>query len=227
MEPVLRENPNFFEPWMTVVFLVTLISIAYVRMVYGKRFNLLVKMTLRLQILRQVMREELLFSHRASLFLFGNFVLSAALMIYIAFQYLGWDIPGGAGFMSYLIIALSVLLLYLMKFALIGFIKWLFQDKGVLREYRFEVFSVAKVIGLILLPLSLVTATTNLGNTQTYLLIGAGIFCLAFLFRTIQGLVLSFSQSVSAIYIILYLCTLEILPVLLFMGFFLKEFVRV
>lgn len=208
---------------MTAVFLIALAALAYIRMVYSKRFGLLLKTAARLQILRQVMREELLFSHQASLVLFGHFVMMASLIIYAALNY--YEVIGkeSLGISLYLIVLFSFLLLYLLKFLFMSVLKWVYQDKGLLREYRFEVFSVSKILGLIYLPLALISVSLNVGKLEWVFPLAALLFLVSFVFRTVQGLVMSFSYKVSRIYIILYLCTLEILPFVLFLSLFNKR----
>ncbi len=193
-------------------------------MVYSKRFALLLKTAARLQILRQVMREELLFSHRASLVLFAHFVVMASLIIYAALGYYKVIGEESLGISLYLIVLFSFLLLYLLKFLFMGVLKWVYQDKGLLREYRFEVFSVSKILGLIYLPLALISVSVNVGKLEWVFPLAALLFVVSFVFRTVQGLAMSFSYKVSRIYIILYLCTLEILPFVLFLSLFNKRF---
>lgn len=224
MEPILRENPILFEPWMTAVFLIALASLAYIRVVYWKRFGLLFKTAARLQILRQVMREELLFSHRASLVLFAHFVVMSSLIVYAALKYYGIVDKGDFGFLLYLLILFGFLVLYLLKFLIMEVLKWVYQDDGLLREYRFEVFTVSKILGLIFLPLALICVSVNVGKLEWVFPMVGLLFLVSFVFRTVQGLVMSFSYKVSRIYIILYLCTLEILPFVLFLSLFSKSF---
>jgi hypothetical protein len=198
--------------------------LAYIRMVYSKRFGLLFKTAARLQILRQVMREELLFSHRASLVLFAHFVVMASLIIYAAFNFYGVVDEESIGISLYLIVFFGLLLLYLLKFLFMGVLRWVYQDKGLLREYRFEVFSVSKILGIIYLPLALISVSVNVGKLEWVFPLAALLFGVSFVFRAVQGLAMSFSYNVSRIYIILYLCTLEILPFVLFLSLFNKSF---
>jgi hypothetical protein len=209
---------------MAGVFLISLGALAYIRMVYSKRFGLLFKTAARLQILRQVMREELLFSHRASLVLFAHFVVMASLIIYAAFNFYGVVDEESIGISLYLIVFFGLLLLYLLKFLFMGVLRWVYQDKGLLREYRFEVFSVSKILGIIYLPLALISVSVNVGKLEWVFPLAALLFGVSFVFRAVQGLAMSFSYNVSRIYIILYLCTLEILPFVLFLSLFNKSF---
>jgi hypothetical protein len=224
MEPILRENPILFESWMIGVFLIALGALAYIRVVYSKRFGLLFKTAARLQILRQVMREELLFSHRASLVFFAHFVVMASLVVYAALNFYEVVEEETLGLSLYLIVLFGLLLLYLLKFFFMGVLRWVYEDKGLLREYRFEVFSVSKILGMIYLPLALISVSVNVGELEWVFPLAALLFGFSFAFRAVQGLAMSFSYNVSRIYIILYLCTLEILPFVLFLSLFNKSF---
>jgi hypothetical protein len=209
---------------MIGVFLISLGALAYIRVVYSKRFGLLFKTAARLQILRQVMREELLFSHRASLVLFAHFVVMASLVVYAALNFYGVVEEETLGLSLYLIVLLGLLLLYLLKFFFMGVLRWVYEDKGLLREYRFEVFSVSKILGMIYLPLALISVSVNVGKLEWVFPLAALLFGVSFVFRAVQGLAMSSFYNVSRIYIILYLCTLEILPFVLFLSLFNKSF---
>lgn len=225
IEPILRPDPNLYAYWMLPVLILCALSIAYVRVAYTKRIQLLIRSTLRLQILRQVLREELLFSHRASILLFLNFILSAGLILYAVSTYYQVQVFGLLGIQRFAALTLLVLGVYLLKFFGILFLRWLYNDQGVLREYLFEVFSVCKSMGLFLLPLGVIIITVNVGDVPLWMGI-TGIVSLVFLLlRTAQGLALSFSSSISRIYIILYLCSLEIMPFLLLLSFVWKSMI--
>ncbi|MCH2214706.1 MAG: DUF4271 domain-containing protein [Flavobacteriales bacterium] len=206
---------------MTIVFLISLAALAYIRLVYPRRFGLLAKTAFRLQILRQVMREELLFSHRSSLVLFAHFIVMTSIIIYAAVNYFGVISTSQTGIAVFLIILMSVLMVYLLKFLLMGFLKWVYADRGLIREYRFEVFSISKILGLFYLPISILVVTQNVERLNWIFLFAAFLFLISVIWRTIQGLIMSFSYTVSPIYIILYLCTFEISPFVLFISFFL------
>ncbi|MEM9052442.1 MAG: DUF4271 domain-containing protein [Bacteroidota bacterium] len=220
MEPILRETPTLFEPWMSIVFLVSLAALAYIRLVYPRRFGLLAKTAFRLQILRQVMREELLFSHRSSLVLFAHFIVMTSIIIYAAVTHYGVMSIDQSGIGIFSIILLAVLIVYLLKFSLMGFLKWAYADKGLIREYRFEVFSISKILGLVYLPIAILVVTQNVGSLNGIFIFALVLFLISAIWRTVQGLIMSFSYSVSSVYIILYLCTLEILPFVLFISLF-------
>ncbi len=215
MDPILRPNPSLFEPWMLWVVLTGAVLVAFIRVSYPRRLPRLFRGILRMQMLRMIMRDEALFSHRASVALYLNFCLSLALVTYLACKYYGILPEVITGFVGYLYLFAGILVVYLLKVILMRFLGWLYLDHGPLNEYTYGVVLTNNAAGLVLLPLGLVLALTNVGNLPTLLLISGIIFLFFILFRYIRGVGIAMSYRVSGLYIISYLCTLEILPIAL------------
>ncbi len=220
INPVLRSAPNLYEDWMIGVVLLIFGILAYMRVAYSKRLSRLFNSLVRIQILRQVMREELVFSHRASVLLLINFVLVVSLIVYCALQYFDWHDTNLEGIQLFLAIAGVVSLIYLGKLLLAIFMRWLYKDKGLIREYLFEAFLINKAVGVVFIPIAIGLVFVNTGKLELLFSISGILILLLLAFRVFQGLRMSTSYSVSWVYIILYLCTLEILPFVLLIGVF-------
>lgn len=218
--PELRNAPNLFEDWMIGIIILIVGILAYMRVTYNKRLSRLFNSLVRIQILRQTMREELVFSHRASVLLLINFVLVTSLLVYCAASYFKLNISDLKGMQLYGLIALSISGIYLGKLLLASFLRWLYQDSGLIREYLFESFLINKAVGVIFIPLAIGIAFVNIGKLDLLFWVTAVIIALLLAFRVVQGLRMSSSYPISWIYIILYLCTLEIMPLLLLFGAF-------
>jgi len=197
---------------MVAVFLLIVGVLAYVRAVYRKRLGRLFNSISRIQILRQVMREELVFSHRASVLLFFNFVLVLAMICYAVLKYYNAELYRELGSKLFFYLAIAVALIYLFKIVLNNILRVLYKDPGVIREYLFEVFLMNKALGIILLPVAAGMVFMNVTKLEILIPIFVVIFLLGVAFRLVQGLRLTFSYPIPRVYIILYLCTLEILP---------------
>lgn len=223
MVPVLRRAPSLFEPWMLIAFLIMLILIGYMRKSYARRLHRLFSSLVRLQILRQVMREELVFSHRISVLLFLNFAMVSSMILYGAAKYYGWSIFNLVGWELYLALLGIVISGYLVKL-IVGFIlRKLYHDPGLIREYLFEVILIDKALGIILLPFAIAISLMNVRSLNILFGIVVFIAVLFLIFRIVQGLIMSISYPVSRVYIILYLCTLEILPFLVVFKIFTNQ----
>jgi len=210
--PELRQVPNLYEYWMLIAFFVMLSIIAYMRVAYTRRLYRLFSSLLRIQILRQVMREELVFSHRVSVLLFVNFALVIGMILFGASKFYGWSVWDLAGWELYVVLSTTVAGGYLLKLIFGSLLRKILGDPGLIKEYLFEVFLVNKAIGVVLLPFAIAISFVNVGNLNLLFIIVGILFVLFTLFRLFQGLVMSLSYPISRVYIILYLCTLEILP---------------
>lgn len=218
--PELRHTPNLFESWMLIAFLAILVILAYVRVAYTRRLYRLFSSLVRIQILRQVMREELVFSHRVSVFLYINFSLVMGLILFGADKFYGWNFTNADGWELYLIYVALIGGGYLIKLIFNFILRKILHDPGLVKEYLFEVFLVNKALGVIFLPFAIAICFVNIGSLHMIFPIIGILVVLFILFRLYQGLAMSLSYSVSRVYIILYLCTLEILPLLVIWKLF-------
>ena len=182
------------------------------RVAYTRRLFRLFSSLIRIQILRQVMREELVFSHRVSVLLFVNFALVIGMILFGAAKFYGWSVWGLEGWELYIVLVAIVAGTYLLKLILGSLLRKILNDPGLIKEYLFEVFLVNKAIGVVFLPFAIAISFINVGNLNLLFIIVGILFVLFMLFRLFQGLAMSLSYPVSRVYIILYLCTLEILP---------------
>ena len=210
--PELRQVPNLYEYWMLIAFFAMLTIIAYARVAYTRRLFRLFSSLIRIQILRQVMREELVFSHRVSVLLFVNFTLVIGMILFAAAKFYGWAVWGLEGWELYIVMVVLVAGAYLLKLIFGSLLRKILHDPGLIKEYLFEVFLVNKAIGVVFLPFAIAISFINVGSLNLLFVIVGILFVLFILFRIFQGLAMSLSYPVSRVYIILYLCTLEILP---------------
>jgi hypothetical protein len=158
------------------------------------------------------MREELVFSHRATILLFFNFVLLISLVIYTYINYAEWSVGAWKGQALYWLITGYVAGAYLLKLVGNYLLRKLFNDKGLLKEYMYEVVLLNKVLGLLLIPLVFGLVFLNIGSVYILFIIILFLLGTALLYRIIQGAIMCTGYTISGVYIILYLCTLEILP---------------
>jgi hypothetical protein len=98
-------------------------------------------------------------------------------------------------------------------------------DPGLLREYLYVVFLVNKAAGIILLPLALGLIYLNVGALQKIFFACIVVLLILGLYRVVQGALLSVGYRVQKVYIILYLCTLEIMPLLVIIGAMNREII--
>ena len=106
--------------------------------------------------------------------------------------------------------------IYLFKFIFLNFIGWVFNAHEAMESYTFVVFLSNKIIAIILLPIVFLIAFNEGEITRICLLISYGLLGLALLYRyfVVMG-TLRNELRFHALHFFLYLCAVEILPLLL------------
>lgn len=124
--------------------------------------------------------------------------------------------PGASFWRNWLLFTLMLMAVYLIKFLVIKLSGWIFNSPAAAALYNQVVFSINKVIGLILLPAALLIAfgsqhTLTLTFSYTMVIIG-----ILLIYRYIASfLLIKGKLKVTAFHFILYLCAVEIIPLLL------------
>ncbi len=214
-----RKTEYLSETWMIPLFLVCLVALAWVRVNYGRRIPQLFSDLVNVRLMRQTMREELVLSHRASLAISGVFVLQFSLFWYLLEVRSVVSIASGTGFNLFWKYVILVVLVYFIKIMLVRIIQWVVEGDFSLGEYIHTIFLSNKVLGLVLFPLLLFALFTDYKGSQFLLTTALVSVGLMYVFRLFRGSANALAQGIRPVYIILYLCTLEILPLLLFVKF--------
>ena len=84
MELIEIPKYNASAEWMIIVFIIVLFLIAWVKNTYPRRFHQLIRSLINKQSLLQLMREELVFSHRGSIALTFVFIIITGLFLTLA-----------------------------------------------------------------------------------------------------------------------------------------------
>jgi hypothetical protein len=195
---------------MIPLFFGCLVAIAWVRVNYGRRIPQLFSDLINVRLMRQTMREELVLSHRASIAVSSIFVVQFSLLLYLWEVRSGVSIASGTGFNLFWKLVVLVVLVYFVKIMLLRIIQWVIEGDFSLNEYIHTIFLSNKV---------LFSLFTDYQGSQFLLIVALASVGLMYVFRLFRGAGNALMQGIRPVYIILYLCTLEILPLLLFMKF--------
>lgn len=154
---------------------------------------------------------------RSKVFMIMNFLffINTALVITQWFEFNHVKIFGQSGYMLFIIFLIVVIGIYSLKSLILLLLDFIFLTKGAFVEYNSTVFIYNKLYGFALLPL--VTCIPFISeDIANYLLILAGIiFAILYFMRLLRGIVIGFKNRLSILYLFLYLCALEILPLLI------------
>jgi len=209
-EGTLREAVNLSEDWMVLVFLFTLVSLAYTRRVHPARIFRLWNSMWNIRTMRQTIREEPN-TPRANLLFNSVFYLQAGLIAYAGIKCFRPDIRLN-GVLPYLSLVGILFGIYLVKRILLRSIAVLSAGDYSLSEYEYSVFLTNRMLGLLLFPLALAIAYFPSQQAASIIIGSTAIILLAISYRLIRSLLTAVESGVTPFYILFYICTLEILP---------------
>ncbi len=209
-EGTLREAVNLSEDWMVLVFLFTLVSLAYTRRVHPARIFRLWNSMWNIRTMRQTIREEPN-TPRANLLFNSVFYLQAGIIAYAGIKCFRPDINLN-GVLPYLTLVGILFGIYLLKRILLRSIAVLSAGDYSLSEYEYSVFLTNRMLGLLLFPLALAIAYFPSQQAASIIVGSAAIILIAISYRLIRSLLTAVESGVTPFYILFYICTLEILP---------------
>jgi hypothetical protein len=93
-------------------------------------------------------------------------------------------------------------------------------QQDVFREYLLGIYQSYRVGALFLFAIIILMSFTVILPVQDYIITGIIILAFLYLIRIFRLLIIFLNRNISIFYLILYLCALEILPVLIVVKYF-------
>jgi hypothetical protein len=188
---------------------------AWIRIYYGKVLVQTFQASTNFKLTNRLFNNKSLLHNQLDFVLYLFYFLSLGFLLYYLEARIGlfpYDLHGALLFLFNLALLAILFFGRIMLHNITGF---LFNSGGIIREYLYNMFVFNKLMGLIALPLIFLMVYTR-GILQeiviwTSILILSGILFL----RLIRGIVFSYRKDVLKFYMFLYLCALEIVPLVL------------
>ncbi|MGF7140290.1 DUF4271 domain-containing protein [Roseimarinus sediminis] len=200
--------------WAVLIFVVMMALLAWVRTTSGKYLLSLVQSGINYQTANRLYREKAANIIHPSFRLNLLFFLASSLFLYqveIHFFHLE-TYPGLLLFLLNLTLLYAFINIKTVLYELSGF---LFKNEQEINEYLFNVDSGHRIIGIFMLPLAVLLFLSEGILLNTLFVLGFAIVLLFSAISLFRGLNILVKKDFSIYYLILYLCTLEILPLLL------------
>jgi hypothetical protein len=210
--PVEREKMN--PAWVGGVILICFFLFAIAQYSYFRRMQQIFKAFFANRLFNQLSRDGGIYRERISIFLFSSFIIGMSLFIFTIYGFYS-SLPKstGAEILLFIKIFFAVLLFYLLKMGLFNLSGVIFKSVKEASDYVLNIFIFGEIAGVALLPVIILVTYIH-----SEIMIYAGVVMLAslYLYRLFRGLVIAGSNAkISVYYLFLYLCTLEILPLIL------------
>jgi hypothetical protein len=210
--PLNRENSD----WTFYVILFIVGAFTFIKVIHSKNLKQIREAFLSNTMSNQIVRDESILFQRASVFLTVIFYIVGALFLYklstfyeVSYPYL----PSGFG--RFLIFVLLISLVYSLKLILLKLVGFIFQVDRAVTSYIFNVFLINNVLGIVLIPILICVFFMPPAYITSLIHVGEALVVLAFVYRIIRGITIGLSYpNFSVYYLFLYLCSLEIAPLL-------------
>ena len=207
----LRIAPNFDGRFYLIIGM--LFYLAFIKVTFPKYFSNVFQLIFQSPIRQKQTREQLQQNNLASLFSNILFILNASIFVSLSAIKNGWVDLTLYSCIAYSVVGFTTL--YLFKFLFLWLSGWLFSQREAIGNYSFIVFLTNKVMGVFLIPAILLLAFSPL--TVQDFAYNSALIIISFLFvyrYLISFSIVRASLKVSAFHFFLYLCTCEVLPML-------------
>lgn len=210
--------------WFLIVLLLSLLLLAWVKNFFGKSLLQVVQSGINIQISQRLFNDRNLLLQRVTFFLIIIFILIISLFIYLMMAILGNSSLFTYGFKNYISIIGLVSAFLAFKVSTASIVGHVFKKQKLFSEYLHNVFLSYENTGLFLLPIVILIGYVTPSWHLPLVYIGILIIGLIFILRYVRLYILVKQRNVYFLYLILYFCTFELLPIIL-VGKLLKMFV--
>ncbi len=214
----LRPVPRKGSPagmWMLYVLIVCLGSLAVARYFFPGRFKRLLQSVFGLRFFLQLDKEGIIMNETPSYLLKVNFLLSLSLLMVQTVHYYSLATPWGMlhGALLFGGALVFLILFYILKRLLLIYLSWLFGTPHVSQSYFNNIFVFNHFAGIMILPIVFYQAFNPLSGA---LHLAWGLLILINIYKVIRGAYLGHSLAgFSLYYLFLYLCGVELAPLLI------------
>ena len=177
-----------------------------------------------LQEAKQLLREEFKLTKRISILLAITYILVIGFLVQLINQYFGLILKEYSSIKQFLFFTSVLSLMYFVKFLVNYVLAFISSNVELGKEYIFNIFIFSQTMGVILFPF--IVCIEYIKYPPEWFLYPALIICGGFyVLRMLRIFIISASeQNIGILYIFLYLCALEILPLLVLIKFLLVNF---
>ncbi|MBN1182862.1 MAG: DUF4271 domain-containing protein [Bacteroidales bacterium] len=201
--------------WMFGIIIASLLLLTWIKLYYNKYFVQIISSLLNYQLSFKLHRDRNVLYARISGLLNIVFILNLGLFLQITMQYFNINLFHFSGFINYLLYCSLIALFSIIQVIILKVLGAIFFRTKEFNEYIHNIFVSNKGAGIFLLPIILCLPYISDALVKPLIYIGLGVVVVLYFWRFIRGYKIIINKDILKFYLILYFCTLEILPVLL------------
>jgi hypothetical protein len=218
-KPVIHYTQYDYFPALVLFIAFALFVLLYV---YNrKRLNQIIKAFYLNRAANQLIREEASIVNRTTVVLSIIFIVSSSIFIYQLLNYYDIRLPF-ENTKAIWLIPTTIVGIYFIKIVSIKFFGFVFKLPTEATNYIFTLLLFTNALGLFILPVVVGISFIKQAPVHFFVYSGIGVIIVFLCTRVIRGIIIGVnSLRVSNLYLFFYLCTLEILPILILTKLFL------
>ena len=200
--------------WVFGIAMLLFLCVGVIRFIFPTEFHIIIDAYYRERLLQQISKEDSMATSWPYVFLYA--VFSLALGLFIVVYMSGFRDSHFLTFTNYMRASGLIAVLFILKILLVRFISLVFGLQRIVREYITVIYLVYFNSMLFLLPFLLFIILSPTDYFNGILILFVLSISIMFMYRVLRTVLSVFSQTRFSIsYLIIYLCTLEIAPILL------------
>jgi hypothetical protein len=214
----ITSSKYYYQPsWVLIAIVLLIMILGYLYSAFNSRVNTFVKAVFISRFSAQASREERSLSHPVSLLLSLNFIFILSLFILkLISSGVIFKNQIDFSFLSFIILSITIFAIYTVKILFLRIFDFIVDRREKVSEYIFTVFLITQFLGILLLPIVIFIVYGPPKYIVAFTYVGFALIALAFITRVVKGIsTVLIKKETTMFYIILYLCTLEILPILI------------
>jgi hypothetical protein len=210
--------------WPSIVLFIVLCLLVVLKATSPQKTFRVLNAAYSLQVARQIEREDYGPLKRVSIVLSIVFVLMAAFLFYKVNLLFGSILHTKSGLFQYMFFVLVIVLVYSVKIIFANLIGFVTQTSGIFNEYINNTLIINQSVGVILLPVMTIVELSLVN--PVWIVFPATLFLvLGYMLRLYRGFLFAgIEQGVGFLQLFVYLCTLEILPLMVLIKFLVVNF---
>jgi len=201
--------------WFFFFIFLDLALLGWIRMSFGASFERTLEAAFNFQTAVRMYNDNSQLQRQLDSILNVFFFLNIAFLLLLLENHFKVFPFGLEGFVLFLLNFSALLAYFLLRAALMGISGFLFNSSNIFREYSYHISNYNKMAGIVSAPflLALVYTPENIRNYLFWFVLA--LILLIYILRIIRGLIFSWKRNIFIFYMFLYLCALEIVPLLL------------
>lgn len=213
---------NLYENWMLLIVLLSLVGVAWIRYRHYAFIANRIKTLVQFKAVKDDFLENKTYGETPEIILFLLSTATLSLMVVQASDYfslrMNWT-DSGYGF---LFIFAAVIVYYVVKVVFQKLLEWLIGHKTGIEEHIEHSTHFFQLSGFFLMPVMVLAVFTpeSVVNHEVLFWMAGALVGLVTIVVLIKDFSIGLSLGISPFYIILYLCSLEILPLVVLIALF-------